>query len=183
MSEFRKAKQTLIGHDKAQKAKEKEVAAEYTWNDAEDAALNRKLNRKANRIDELNRLVPKRICRVCDSVKIHWVINRRHTMAICKSCWTKLRIDKRMEEDVKHQQDAGIMFVSKEMRYRIDGAAIFASRTMVNLRRSEFAKRAGWSAAWQQKIETGNVITVSKETAEVILQVLSEEGFISDETL
>ena len=75
------------------------------------------------------------------------------------------------------------VFVEKEVRYKIDGAALLASRAAVKLSRRTFAKRAGWSVSWQQKLETGDVMTVAQETAEVILLTLQEAGSTIKEEL
>lgn len=64
----------------------------------------------------------------------------------------------------------------EEPRYRIDGHALAQARILAGLSRRAFAEKAGWHPSYQQKLETGNVITVGFEVGQTIAQVLREAG-------
>jgi len=61
------------------------------------------------------------------------------------------------------------MWGASEERFVIDGPAIQKARTCSQ---SQFAKKAGWSAAYQNKIENGKVKSVDKRTMDIILQTI-----------
>ena len=75
------------------------------------------------------------------------------------------------------------VFPAIEVRYSLDSHNLYSVRQRASLSAAAFAKLAGWSTAYQRKLEAGRVKTVSEETARTILTVLRERGIITKDVL
>lgn len=60
------------------------------------------------------------------------------------------------------------MFKLKDQRYAVDGSALRDERKRLGVKVSVFADACGWSAAYQYKLERGEIETVSESTKCVI---------------
>ena len=178
MDMFKKAKHTLAGAIAADKAKQREVQAEYDWRDPEDVAFFRSMQRREKRLKLIKKITGAFHCPLCLAQYLKaegWVLNRAKTKAICRSCWTKekKRVKRQRGKQIARTDE---VFVERQVRYKINGSALLCSREALGLSRVQFAGRIGLSATWIQKLETGNVVTVSAECAREIMQVFEEGG-------
>ena len=60
------------------------------WDDPEDKLLYYREKKKDERLKTLDRLVPKRVCSICEGMFIDlkdWVISQDRTKALCRSCF------------------------------------------------------------------------------------------------
>lgn len=169
-NEFAAAKAVLTAHDKAMETLRRELAEKCDWDDPEDVAVYRSSVRSKDRAKILDLLVPSRACPYC--FKVHtsskaWVINKKHTVACCRSCYSGNLPDK---------QDIILLFTLPVIRLEFDYNLFFEMRARSGLSQSRFAELAGWSQQYQNKLENGYVKTIDIEKAEMILQVFKEAG-------
>jgi ribosome-binding protein aMBF1 (putative translation factor) len=179
MDVFKTAKHTLAGDLAAQRAKVKEIQSEYDWKDPEDVAFFRSMRRREKRLALIKKITDGSFrCPLCKDQFLKaegWILNRSSTKAICRSCWTKekKRVKRQYGKEIARTDE---VFTESQVRYKINGAALMGSREALGLSRAQFAAKIGYSATWIQKLETGDVVTVSAECAREIVQVFEEAG-------
>jgi len=176
MNIFKIAKHTLAGDAAANRAKVKEIQSEYDWKDPEDVAFFRSMQRREKRLQLVKKITGNFYCALCRNQHLKaegWVINKKKTKAICRGCWTKekKRVKRQAGKEVARTDE---VFTELQVRYRLNGAALLHSREAIGLSRVQFAEKIGYSATWVQKLETGDVITISAECAQEIAQVFAE---------
>lgn len=138
------------------------------WDDPEDVAEYR---RKQRQVFREQHIPHDRKCPSCGLVVANlrsWVLSAGKP--ICRSCFHS-----NSKKKGRSRVDAKI-FSDPELRFPVNRAALISARQIAGLSKSEFAKKAGWSRSWQQKLENGSAKTVSEETVDVIMEVLSEHG-------
>ena len=69
----------------------------------------------------------------------------------------------------------GSVFKRSE-RMELDWEMLVEVRELVGITKPLFARRAGWSRSYQQKLETGQVKTVSRDQAELIMRIIRAAG-------
>jgi len=153
------------------------------WGDPVEVAFHLREMRHKERTTILDELVPRRICPSCERIRINsssWVVNKEKTEAICKSCYRRRIPDKDLDKTSKLDCK---LFVEMKIRYRVSAIEISRARAKINISVNEFARQAGWSAAYQYKLEDGSVLTVTSEVAETILEVFLRLGFYTKDVL
>lgn len=92
---------------------------------------------------------------------------------VCRSCWAAAK--KSITEGTAGMEidldKIGTEVVVK--RYKIDGMVLAAARMSLDMSTISFSRKAGWSSAWQSRIEN-ELPDVSEDTYLTILQVLKE---------
>jgi len=182
MNEFKDASLRLQDYQNKVAQYERELGKKCDWENPEDVALHKHEMRFADRVDLLNLLVPNRICPLCEKLRISsrsWVIKIDKKLAICRSCFQRNIPDKK----VKRMEISRSLFSNITYRFDIDAFGLQAAREEANISEWEFARRMGWSHSYQCKIESGQVKTVDLITAESILGVFRENGFITKDCL
>ena len=162
MNEFSQVKEAVDGVELALADMRRRVRTKCSWDDPEDVALYKVDRRLEERNNALRRLVPKRICPICENeflLSKSWVVNRMQTKAVCMSCYT-----------AKQGGEAGDIFTNPRVRYDVDGVAFIKTREMYGVSRGRFAALVGWSSNRQQQLETGNVISISEE---IVLRIIA----------
>ena len=182
MNEFKDASLRLQDYQRKVAQYEKELGRKCDWEIPEDVALHKHEMRFSERVDLLNLLVPNRVCPVCETLRISprsWVIKKDKKLAICRSCFQRNIPDKK----VVKMEISRTLFSNISYRFGIDAFGLQAAREEADSSEWEFARRMGWSHSYQCKIESGEVKTVDLVTAEAILGVFREHGFILKDCL
>jgi len=147
------------------------------WEDVDDVKEYHRYERQKKREAVLNRLVKNRVCPCCKSVRLSprsWVVSKDEKKAVCRSCFHSGVADK------KDGGGAGVkrnLFGDTTVRYAFDGFELSCVREAIGVSAAVFARRAGWKAVYQWKLESGKVKSVTLETAEVLLETIESFGF------
>lgn len=169
--DFQEAKDVLQGESEEQKRHKRFVYRKCDWDDDEDVLLYRRQSYAKDRRRTLDRLVPSRICPSCSRniwSSRSWVVNRRRTEAICRSCFFAAKGD-----------DELTPILETVIRCRVDGEALRIARERAGISQKTFADEMGWSQSYQTKLESGSVVSVSIEVADQLLQVLNDWGVVT----
>lgn len=162
---------TLAAIERAESDYLAELNRKCDWDDPNDVAQYRKEERMRVRNEILARVAPTRKCPVCQQLKLDsvgWVISANCRKAMCRSCYF------RKWPEVVVNTPARLF--AEERRFAVDGTAIKSLREKIGCSVREFCRRAGWSRAYQRKIEAGEIRTVGDDTASVMLTVFKELG-------
>ena len=181
-NEFKEARGILNAVKKAEQDKIRRDLVQCDWDNPFDVALYKRQTRVGARIAVLKRLVPKRICPICGELKPDaraWVVNKKGTEVICRSCFHQSFPDNRVDGITLKRKVFGI----PEVRYTIDGFALAAARQEANIGKRMFARDAGWTLAYQTKLEAGDVISVTGEVAYLILQIFNNYNLRTLDTI
>lgn len=168
-NEFRKARDILAGIEAAKRRAADEMARKCDWDDPEDVALLKREDRLKERLDSLPE---NRVCPACGQTRPRsrqWVVNKRGDFAVCKVCFSRSWYG-------DHQTTHAVSILEDCPRYRLKGSILVQLREERGVSCSEFARRAGWSRQNQARLERSDQLTIERDTAETILQVLSEAG-------
>lgn len=175
MNRFKNAKMVLEDAKKQEQVADRASTIKCDWDDPHDVQVIRATKNLQKRLRTLNRLVPKRICPVCQRVVMshrRWVILRGGSKAVCLSCYKKPRRSK-----VEKSRTIQIsVFGTEQVRYEFNSDRLTEARESAGLNYREFAQLAGWSRPYQVKLESGQVDSVTLATAETIVRVLREAG-------
>jgi DNA-binding XRE family transcriptional regulator len=170
---FKDAKSILDEAKRIEQYEERRRSRKCDWKDLADVAEYRKDQRYEEREKIILSVAPDRKCPSCSRLVMElsrWVVSKSEKSACCRSCWDR---NKKSQAIEKPKQFSRLIF-RPDIRCSIDRLAFLAAREEAGLTQSEFARRAGWSRSYQRKIEDGIVATVTVDTAETILVVLSE---------
>ena len=181
-NEFKEARGILDAVEKAEQDKIRRELVQCDWDDPLDIALYKRQTRAGTRIAVLKRLVPKRICPVCGRLKPDsraWVVNKKGTEAICRSCFHQNFPDPKVDDVTIKRKIFGI----PEVRYTIDGFALSAAREEAGIGKRLFARDAGWTLSYQMKLEAGSVVSVTGEVAYLILQIFNNYNLRTLDTI
>ena len=179
---FKAAKDVLEDQKKMELLYLKEMEKVCDWDDPSDIAEYRASLTLKKRLDLLDKLVPTRHCPVCGELKISprsWVINKRKSKAICRSCFA---VHLGGREGERHLLK-GAVFGEKVVRVVINGEVLEDVRREAGITRAEFARKGGWSKSYQSKLEQGDVRTITSEMAEIIEEVFAEYNLMIEDTL
>ena len=172
---FRIARLLEKSQREAERRLAREMATKCDWDDPDDVSVYRSATRLHERQGLLDLIVPTRICPECEHLMLSsrsWVINKKRTAAVCRSCFFRAFGVKGRESNM----DVTI-FPSFEKSFLLDKNALRRSRLGTGMSIREFARRAGWSRSYQERLELKDGIkTVSEATASTILTVLRESG-------
>lgn len=173
--EFREARQRLDDLRSAEEELLRQITTECDWSNPEDIAAYRAERRRHVRETLLERLVPDRRCPSCGQKRMRsrsWVVMRAEDFVVCRACFFRANSSVEREEG---KPKRGEVFGAKmtEIRYPLSGEEFRRRREAICGER-EFARRAGWSRAYQRRLESGRVKTVSEATKEVIETVFEE---------
>lgn len=177
-SEFVQARKRLAELARASAAYERECEKECDWDDPADRAFHLREKRMEKRLDTLNRLVPTRICPVCQRLAVpsrSWVVNRRADKAVCRRCFFSRgfgRTNVRQTLSVK-------LFPKETTTYTLDKDSFLTAMRKSGLSHREFARRVGWAQSYQQKLASGEITTISSANAQAMLQVFREADVIT----
>ena len=181
-NEFKEARGILEAVDKAEKDYIKQEMIRCDWDDPLDVALYKNQTRAGRRIAVLKRLIPKRIGPSCGTLKPDsraWVMNKKGTEVICRSCFHQNFPDEAVNNITIKRKIFGI----PEVRYTIDGFALSAAREEARIGKRMFAREAGWTIAYQTKLEAGSVVSVTSEVAYLILQIFNNYNLRTVDTI
>lgn len=137
----------------------------------DDWRLNKKLEAHEEKWTLLEKLTKGFRCPKCKKIIVNlrsWMINRRKTKALCRSCYHRVKHNPKRKEHL-HMD---IEIFEEESRYKLSPNHLIAARNETGLTQKEFALQAGWSRSYQSKLEGGMFLTVSTDTRAVILGVL-----------
>lgn len=157
---FKNAKQILKAVKKAEEVEARQISRKCDWKDQNDKAFHYSLSR----VERRRRLIAHKtggICPKCKERVINsrsWVVRKDKTV-VCRTC-----------------HFGGIRVMKKEMVV-IDGFRIASLRDAAGIKLYAFATKAGWSIAYQWKLEN-KTKRVSKETYEVIAETFQRFGII-----
>ena len=199
MSELRESKKLRIRLneiERAEAADEKDSESGVTWNDFEDRALAIKEERVRGKNAVLDEVVPDRKCEGCGVIVLKirsWVLRRRvgsglsssgsaqrsvdsevgwEWYARCRKCWERSKIKARVQGLVNQKIFKKIV----EVKWFMEPMALYRCRIELGISQREFARRVGWSAVYQGKLESGEIKWIRGEARDVILAVFSEFG-------
>lgn len=168
---------------KAEAQFERFMRRKCDWDDPDDVNLYRRSIRAEDRRAILDRLVPDRRCPSCRTVVVNsrsWVINKRRTKVRCRSCWSIMFLEPKLEEEGRLKRIRVKQAIARaggdEPRFTFNGVALETAIQMADMTKAHFSRRAGWSASYTQKLVNGRVRSVNADTAKVILTVLAEGG-------
>jgi len=153
------------------------------WGDPAEVAFHLQKMRLEDRLSLLNQIVPKRICPICECIKINtssWVVSKDHTKAICRSCFQRKLPDKDLDKSSKLDCK---LFAGMKIRYVLSHSEITRARFIIRISANEFARQAGWTATYQYKLEDGSVKSITSEVAETILEVFLRFGYYTTDEL
>lgn len=163
---FKEAKKQLSELEKAVRSAEREEAAEYELSSERDEYMRDR--RRKERLQKLDSIVPDRVCPSCRRVFPHtlsWVITDKS--AKCRSCNAT---QKTGERAVLKKSEVLEEIVSKVYRrFEISGESLKTLREECEIPLRDFAETAGWSRAYQHKLEHGDQ-QISEDTLDTILQ-------------
>ena len=174
MGEYERDLEALRGLVAAEEVRRRAEERVCDWDDPVDRADYARAVRLAKRVARLDRLVPDRRCPNCKEVVPDpraWVVSRRG--ALCRSCHQVIR----RGASPGLAEGNEVVFPSVVRRYSLDPAALHRSRTSTGLSSAAFARRCGWSRAWQQRLEGRSGTPppdVDEDTAARIQEVLND---------
>jgi hypothetical protein len=180
--DFKDARDILDGIEDAEKVQQRNLEKKADWDDPLDVALHHEVDRIEIKHRDLKRLVPKRICPHCSRLKpdtSSWIINKKRTFAMCRSCFASNFPD----EDVEEMRIPHTIFPEEEIRYVVDSFALAAAREAKGIKRKSFATACGWSASYQAKLEKGKILTVAAWKAHAILKTLRGYKVLTKDTI
>lgn len=176
-NEFESARTVLEARALADQRLREEWLTKCDWDMPDDVLAYRAGLRHAARRLRLDRSVKDRRCPNCGLLKplsSQWVVSS-NGLATCRSCY------QRVTGTVVTVKLGGQMFMGKMVRVRVAPSVLRDTRNVTCLSRREFARRCGWSAQYQLKLEKGEMKSISLEKAQLILRVLGECGvFFTD---
>ena len=180
---FKEASEVLAGEEKAWKEWDRKLGRRCDWGSSVDVALYRSDLRRSERDKLIKELTPNRTCPCCGKYVASsrsWVINRRKTLAICRSCFFRTMPDSDVEREIRIRR---VIFSKMQVRFDINGFNLQAAREGCEITQAEFARQCGWARSYQGKLEKGSVVAVKLETAEVILGVFAKFGYLTMDCL
>lgn len=175
-NEFAKAADILAGVKAFEERLRKYVERKCDWEIPEDVANYKRSKRFAKRATLLpvNRLCP--CCGECRPNPRQWIVVAGET-AVCRSCWQRVG-------GVAGEVQFELQIVGEPVvRYPVVGLALRTVREGLCLSKREFARRMGWSAAYQLKLESEQVTVVREEVARKLLEVVKTAGGITHDSL
>jgi len=175
MNEFKRARDILAG------IKDAEKKYKCEWGNIEDVVFYKSKVRLDERKRLLDRLVPDRVCSICEKLRISnksWVMNKEKTSVICRSCCLR-KFGKIVEEiSFSHNLFNGIQF-----RVAVKGQRVAQLREELEITQREFSRQCGWSKGYQGGLENGKFKTISQMAAETIIEVFSNHGVVCKDVL
>ncbi len=176
-SEFKEAEEAMNALRAAEEYEVRETLKKCTWADPGDIAFYRNDKSQRNRRKILDGLVKDRRCPVCGQLKIKaksWVVNRFATMALCRSCYVRVR-----EVPPDQRETVSVsLYAAPIERFELNIEELTKLRTRANVSQEEFARVAGWSRSRQRDLESERVQSIGKETLESVLDTLAHFGLI-----
>jgi len=175
MSVFKDVQENVRELDRQATAFQRSVQRLCEWEDPDDVLQYRKEGRDEERARNLDRIVPDRRCPACGELvpeSTRWVMNVKQTHAVCRSCFNA-GIKGTLPKSLQELGDLRILY-APIVRWKIDGADLVKVREALNCTRKHFARKAGWTYSYQHELERGTVSTISQDTADTIMTVLSE---------
>lgn len=150
----------------------KELAS---WADPEDKRLLANQQNAKKRDDLLNRVVPSKECPGCGKIILSrrsWVV--KDGQCVCRSCWSSGNVGegaggKMTMPIVKGEPTTTVT-------YPISGLAIEKARRLARLSINRFADLCEWRAAYQLRLERGDIRSISLEKLRMILKILNKFG-------
>jgi len=180
-SMFRDARDQLQAIELAEKKFQRELFKKCDWNDPKDVAHYKKLKRIDARNRVIKRLCPDRKCPSCGRIVLQtnsWVINKKESEAICRSCYFRL-INNQVPDKV--QELNYNIFIPE--RYSINGQLLLQTREKTELSLKEFARLAGWGRSYQTKLENNEIKSISGDIVNILIAVLNDNGVTTLDTL
>lgn len=151
------------------------------WDDPSDVQSRRRELRGKKRERVIARFAPDRKCPQCRETVLNrrsWVVNRRQTRILCRSCWMRLFQMKKLEREGKmahiRLKQAIARAKGDNVRFVFNGVSLETAIQLAGMTKAHFSRRAGWSAPYTQKLVMQKVKSVNADTAKVILMVLAE---------
>lgn len=186
MNEFKEARRRLDAIRAAEEQLRKAKERKCDWDDPLDISLYKGLKRIESRTATVKRLSPSFQCPSCHGTYYShrsWVIAKDKSAAMCRGCYISWKEDqfKKLERLGKVKFVDAEVFPDVEPRYVISSFQLNKARVAAGISCKGFAKRCGWTYVHQWKLENDAQHTVSRETAERIIEVLEELGiFLND---
>ncbi len=172
MNQFKKAKDVLTGIKMAEEFKERFDTRKCDWEDPLDVAVYRSIKAQEDRRRIIQGITADMSCPECEE-KVYmlsqWVLSRDQKNTICRSCHSRLLNNPIPKKPIVHT----ISIFTKEIRFEIDAMLFAAARAGVASQR-EFSRLAGWTRAYQRRLEGGEVKTVNEETMKTIISVFTK---------
>lgn len=176
-SEFRDARDLFAGIELAEKVFNREKFKKCDWNDPEDVATYKRTQNITQRNEFLNKKYPDRRCPCCGRIVLQvnrWIIDNDNRTGICKSCFKRLA--GRKIPDVVQVFNHKIF--SPE-RYSINSQLLIQVRELTGLSVREFSRKAGWGRSYQQKLENGQIKTVSTDVVNILICMINDNNVTS----
>ena len=123
------------------------------------------------------RRAPGLVCPECctkQTSESNFVITRDRDVK-CRMCFHARKGKTMPLVETKDGVIQGSVFKRSE-RMELDWEMLVEVRELVGITKPLFARRAGWSRSYQQKLETGQVKTVSRDQAELIMRIIRAAG-------
>ena len=159
---------------------EKTKNFECSWDNENDVALLKSDKRTKMRVELLDKLVPKRLCMLCDQRFLNlqsWIVVKE--TAVCRSCF--FRRLARNASEVLAKNIIGVELFGESatvIRYPLNRRVLIERRKAIGVSAAEFARLAGWSRSYQRKLEsiTASVGIDTKEVIETVFLENEEKG-------
>jgi DNA-binding XRE family transcriptional regulator len=165
-NEFAEARKRLQDLDRKE--------SEIDWDNPEEVSEYRRERRLQKKLEFIP---PDFKCPRCHKVKrdpSQWVLNPR---VQCRSCRFR-----KLSNPPSRMAYMDPILGPPEIRYSLNTTRLIEARYKSGLSQREFARRAGWSRARQRALEF-DVVSITQDVAETILQVLMEAGVETEDQL
>ena len=178
--DFVDAKQRLKDMEWAERVKARRDLRKADWDDPEDKLLYHQKKRKDERLNTLNRLVPKRICSMCKSMFVDlkdWVISSDRSKALCRSCFHRCVSSEEDDSGKEVRLDIKMFeYDVEKSKYWLKSNYIFTCRERADLSQEDVGGLMKWSGPYQSMIESGAVSTLRGDQLLGLASVLSVEN-------
>lgn len=140
--------------------------------DFKENGVSRTEARRTRRVEAIRSLAPDWRCMKCKRFVSNidsWILSIANETAFCRGC-----IGVKFPGRGKHLR---VNIFEDEPRYEIDGAGIRRARLSSSKTSFEVASLCSWAPAYQSKLETGKVKTLSGDVALKLFSVLRDSRF------
>lgn len=181
VNEFVSAKLALDTIRAMEDRERREYVKKCDWYDPLDVAEYRRTTAMEERERVVLHLCPDYACPICKVVLPNirsWVISKHNDSAVCRGCYV------RSKQTVSSEDKQLYFSIFEEIkRYKLEWRNLISSREASGVSQREFARLAGWTSVYQNKLESGSIVSVTSETHDVILGVLKRLRVFTDDVI
>lgn len=182
IGQFTKAKDAIAGLAQAEAEKARHDKELCSWEDPSDVAFYRSEKKQRERERMIRRVSPKMNCPMCKEVEPNirqWIVSRDRSRTMCRKCFYKLQHNPPPSGKIKTM----LPLAKHEPRFIVDDELLTDLIDKTGISSRHFARLAGWSASYQQKLENGSINSVSEENLGILVKVFEKLGIQFDQLL